>query len=174
VTISPLTNSLQVPARTGTVSGGRPGDGTYSTSSSRSGDTTTKDVTKTFASGRTVNDIIDITHNPDGSISRSSTNALGNGKTTQRDTTLSASQNGTRTITGTTTNAAGDTDEISGTRATGAQGRDTSLTFTNAAGQTATSNDASSTTGSVTISDITGTSFRGRQIAEDITKTQLS
>jgi hypothetical protein len=174
VTIAQLPNNQRVTDRTGTVSGGRQGTGTYSTASSRSGDTTTKDVTKTFASGRTVNDIIDITHNPDGSITRSATDTLGNGKTTQRDTTLLASQDGTRAIIGTSTNAAGETDQIRGTRVTSAGGIDTSLTFTNAAGQTATSNVASSTTGSVTTSDITGTSFSGQQLAETITKTQIT
>ena len=172
--LSPLSAAAHNGTRTGSISGGKLGTGSYTRTATTTGNVTTVDSTSAYASGKTTSDTVTITRNADGSVTRDSTYTRPNGKTGQRDITLGASQNGVRTITGTQTGPNGAVDQIAGTRSRQLDGVDSSITLTNQSGLTAVRNDLVWTSGSITTSTITGTNFSGGQIAEQLIQTSLT
>jgi len=172
--IANVGSSPYTSVQTGTFTGGPLGSGTFTRTTQSQGDTVTISGTRTSTSGQTVTDQISITRNADGSITRDSTYTNALGKSVQRDVTLGALQDDTRSVTGTITDASGAVDQVAGTWSTAAGGYNEALTLTNAAGQTATAAIAYAQTGSLDTTGITGTNFSGAAISQQNTETVLS
>lgn len=174
MSISALGSSPYTIVQTGTFTGGPLGSGTFTRTSVSQDGTISIDGTRTNASGQSVTDQITITRNADGSITRDATYTNLQGKSVQRDLTFGVAQNGTRSVTGTITDATGAVDQVSGTQSGNSAGSNDALTITNAAGQSTTVATAYAQSGSLDSFSLTGTDFLGNAISQAGTDTVLS
>ena len=137
------------------------GAGTYSRTSTKTGNVTTASTTRTYDNGTTGTTTALITRSTNGTIERDTTTVNAAGKTVNRSETLIPNGDGTYSVAGATTNGQGQiTNQFTGTQNTG----ETILTLTNAKGATATVDTNKVDTGDATATFTTGTNYKGQAI----------
>lgn len=159
--------------QTGSFSGAS-GSGSFARVVQQQGDTRTVNSVRTTTTGQSSFNQTSTTRNPDGTISRSATYTNPQGKVSQSNVTLGATQNGTRSITGTVTDAGGTTGQVSGSFTATGSGYNEALAVSDPSGQTATAAVAYTQAGSVDTTSITGTNFLGNAIDSQSISTVLS
>ena len=156
--------------RQGTFTNSKLGAGTVSEQVTKSGATRTIDRTLTFANGKVANITNTITQNADGSTTIDSSRKLANGKTVVKDVTLgAAAADGSRTITGKLTTAAGVVETISGAKTKTANGYAVNQTITGPQNATSTVSDVTTNTGTGTTDTFTATDSGGKTISQTST-----
>jgi hypothetical protein len=153
--------------KSGQIDTTKNGMGTYTTTVT--GTKNDKIVTTTYdfdgkTHTTTSNDVTTV--NANGSLTHDDTITLGNGKTVNRDMTLTnTGTTGDYTVTGTVTQANGKVDIVSGSKDATIYGTNTALTYTNSADKTKTVDDEMLKSGDAIANVVTGTGFKGQTIS---------
>jgi len=160
-----MTN-FQPYVKTGSISGGINGPGTFTRTASMAGNVETVTTQVDYANGKTGSRTVTMSDS-NGTITKNISVTGADGKTTTTAETIGPAAKGTRAITGTVTGANGKTDALSGNITNTGGTIDTMTTLTNQQGLSATRNYDATTSGSTTTTNFTGTNFSQGSLASE-------
>jgi hypothetical protein len=156
--------------RSGNITDTTDGQGTFATLVSHAAGEMTIDHTVTYANGKTVNRDVTITKNADGTYSETTQTQRSNGKTSTRQETITINADGSETIAGTFTGPNGKTDNLAGT----VNGDTESCTLTDPAGKTESWTRQRTVSDGTATTTCTGTNFAGTSFSNTVASTVLS
>jgi hypothetical protein len=161
-----LMTTNSAPPHTNAVDTTANGLGSYTYSASQNGNVTTTDINRTFSDGVSSSITKVATANSDGSTTYNDTvnrtNAMGGTSTSSTVETYAHNGSGGQTISGSFTQANGETGTLAGTSAPTSYGNLTNLTYTNQSAATKTGQARQLSVGDAELNINTGTDFNGK------------